>query len=377
MNVGGSEKALVSLLNELDYSEFEIDLQLFKHEGLFLSEVPKEVNILNVPKNYQYFDCSFKKVIRTLNPNLMFNRYRFSRAIKKAATPAEAEQLAWKFLAKSLSPLEKEYDAAIGYLENNPIYFAIDKVRAKRKIGFIHNDYRNIKVNKELDRPYFQKLDYICSVSSHCVEILKANFPLFTDKIKLIPNLFSEKLILKNSNEPITEVQMDHAFFNIVSIGRLAEQKGFDLAVEAASVLKEKNFKFQWFILGEGALRGMLEKKISNLNLEHCFFLLGNQSNPYKFLKNADLVAQTSRFEGKSIALDEAKILSKVILATNYPTVNDQITDNVDGCICGFSPDQIADRIISIANDNALKENIVQYLETHRQKTDNKLLELL
>lgn len=377
MNIGGSEKALVSLLNELDYSEFEVDLQLFKHEGSFLSEVPQEVNILDVPIHYQYFDCSFKKVIRTLNPNLIFNRYRFSRVLKKATSPAEAEQLAWKFLAKSLSPLEKEYDTAIGYLENNPIYFALDKVRAKTKIGFIHNDYTNIKVNPELDKPYFEKLDYICSVSNHCVEILKSTFPVFAEKIKLVPNLISEKLILRKAQESVTEVDMTGRFVQIVSIGRLAEQKGFDLAIEAANVLKQRGFKFRWLILGEGPLRTQLEKHIEHLNLEKQFTLLGNHTNPYKFLQQADLVVQTSRFEGKSIAIDEAKLLSRIVVATEYPTVRDQITDGVDGFICGFAPQEIADRIIAVTNDTKLKENVTQYLQNHWQENENKLLELL
>lgn len=377
MNIGGSEKALVSLLHEFDYSKFVVDLQLFKQEGMFLQEVPKEVNILNVPENYQYFDCSFTKVLKTLNPKLIYNRYRFSKIRNKAKSPAEAEQLAWKFLGNALDPLDKEYDVAIGYLEKNPIYFAIDKVRAKKKIGFIHNDYEKIKVNADLDRPYFDKLNYICSVSNHCVEILKGNFPMFDEKIKLIPNLFSENLILKRSKEEILEAEINTNLFNIVSVGRLAEQKGFDLSIEAAAVLKAINFQFNWFILGEGSLRSQLEKQITDLNLNGHVFLMGNQSNPYKFMNKADLIVQTSIFEGKSIALDEAKILNKMILATNYPTVRDQITHNVDGFICGFSANEIADNIIFIARDDSHKENIVQYLHLHRQEVENKLLELL
>lgn len=377
MHVGGSEKALVSLLNELDYSKYEVDLQLFKQEGLFLGEIPEEVNLLDVPKNYHYFDSSYKKVLKTLNPNLIVNRYRFKKAMQIAKSPAEAEQLAWKFLSCAIEPLDKEYDVAVGYLEKTPIYFVVDKVRAKTKIGFIHNDYTNIKVNPELDTPFFEKLDYLCSVSDHCVEILKNTFPVFAEKIKLIPNLFSEKLILRKAREAVTEVEMSGDFIQIVSIGRLAEQKGFDLAIEAANVLKQRGFKFKWFILGEGSLRTQLEKQIEDLNLQEQFTLLGNHTNPYKFLQKADWVVQTSRFEGKSIAIDEAKLLNKIVLVTDYPTVRDQLTDGIDGFICGFSAREIADRIISVTNDTKLKENITRYLENHRQEKENKLLELL
>jgi len=377
MHVGGSEKALVSLLNEFDYSKYEVDLQLFKQEGLFLHEIPEEVNLLDVPKSYHYFDGSYRKALKTLNPNLIFNRYRFRKAMQKAKSPAEAEQLAWKFMSRAIDPLDKEYDVAVGYLEKNPIYFAIDKVKAHKKIGFIHNDYTNIKVNPELDKPYFEKLEYLCSVSDHCVEILKNTFPVFAEKIKLIPNLFSEKLILRKAQESVTEIEKSGDFVKIVSIGRLAEQKGFDLAVEAANVLKQRGFKFRWIILGEGPLRTQLEKQIEDLNLEEQFTLLGNHTNPYKFLQRADLVVQTSRFEGKSIAIDEAKLLNKIVLVTDYPTAMDQITDGVDGFICGFAPREIAGRIISVTNDHKIIKNVTQYLENHRQEKENKLLELL
>lgn len=377
MNIGGAEKALISLLNELDYSKFEVDLQLFKREGMFLGEIPQEVRILNVPENYQYFDCSIKTVLKTFNLNLIYNRYRFWKIRKKANSPAEAEQLAWKFVSRTLDPLSREYDVAVGYLENSPNYFAVDKVRAKTKIGFIHNDYINIKVNPQLDQPYFKKLNYICSVSPDCVNILNATFPMFEDKIKLVPNLFSEQMIFRKSRESVTEVAFVESDFNMVSIGRLAEQKGFDLAINAASILKKEGFRFKWLILGEGPLRGVLEKQIADFGLAENFILFGNQINPYKFLRVADLVVQTSRFEGKSIALDEAKILSKVILTTSYPTVADQITHQLNGFICGLSAQEIAESIRSIANTPAEREKIVQYLTLHRQKVDNKLLELL
>ncbi|HCN11491.1 MAG TPA: glycosyltransferase [Chryseobacterium sp.] len=376
LNVGGSEKALISLLNELDYTKFEVDLQLFKKEGLFLNDLPAEVNLLPVPKSYRYFDGSFKKALRTLNLNLIFNRYKFSQIRKVAFSGGEAEQLGWKYLSKTFRILDKKYDVAIGYLEKNPNYFVVDKVQAKTKIGFIHNDYSKIDVNSDIDRLYFDKLNYICSVSEHCVHILKEYFPSQSQKIKLIPNLFSEKLILKKSEEEITEIEFDKNECNILSVGRLAEQKGFDLAIDTAFLLKERGFKFKWFILGEGSLRKLFEEKIEKLNLESYFFLLGNHTNPYKFMKNADLILQTSRFEGKSIAIDEAKLLNKIIVVTNYPTVKDQITHNVDGCISSFASSDIADQIVSVYYDKELKNNLQNYLENNRLQNENKLLEL-
>lgn len=377
LNVGGSEKALISLLNNLDYSKFEVDLQLFKHVGMFLNDLPAEVNLLPVPTNYWYFDSSFTNALKTLKPKIIFNRYKFTKIRKKAKSAAEGEQRAWKYLNRALVPLKKEYDVAIGYLEKNPIYFVVDKVNAKKKIGFIHNDYKNIKVDAKIDQPYFEILDNICSVSEHCVDILKECFPSCSEKIKLIPNLYSEKLIFRKSEEPLTEFEIKDNIFNILSIGRLAEQKGFDIAIDTALILKNKNFEFKWFVLGEGSLRSFLEKKIEELNLQNQFILLGNHLNPYKFIKKVDLIAQTSRFEGKSIAIDEAKLLNKIILVTNYPTANDQITNNINGYITDFEPENIAEKIMEIAENTPLNNRIHHYLQTNKQQNVNKLLELL
>lgn len=376
LNVGGAEKALVSLLNELDYSRLEVDLLLFKQEGVFLKEVPKEVNILPEPKNYRFFDGPFVAVLKTFNPKLIFARYWFKKLMQKGKNRAEAEQYSWKALRLALPKLPKGYDVAIGYLEKNPIYFVVEKVNAVKKIGFIHNDYRSLKLNYQIDEPYFEELDNICSVSGHCVEVLKQEFPTYSGKIILVPNLFSKKMILKSADEEITELNWDKNCFQIVSVGRLEHQKGFDVSIQTAAVLKSQGFKFKWHILGEGSERPNLEKQIQEAGLQEYFLLHGLQANPYKFLKTADLVVQTSRFEGKSIVIDEAKILNKLILITNYPTAKDQISDGQNGFITTFDPAEIATRIQSIAENAALRQEVQQYLAEHQEVKENVLITL-
>ena len=160
LSCGGAEKALVSLLNTLDYNLFEVDLFLFKKEGLFLNQVPTEVNILPAPINYPYFDMSIGRAIsknlKSGNFKVILNRLLAGYIYKTTKTKAIAEQKSWKYLRKVLIPLEKKYDVAIGYLEKRPNYFCVDKVNATKKIGFIHNDYNKLKMNAIFDLPYFK-----------------------------------------------------------------------------------------------------------------------------------------------------------------------------------------------------------------------------
>ena len=95
---------------------------------------------------------------------------------------ARCEQRVWKYISKSLKNINKKYDIAIGYLEKNPIYFCIDKVNAKKKIGFIHNDYDKLGMDPNIDSKYFAKLDYIVTVSEECANILKQKFPMYKHK---------------------------------------------------------------------------------------------------------------------------------------------------------------------------------------------------
>ena len=112
LSCGGAEKALVSLLNTLDYNLFDVDLFLFKKEGLFLNQVPKEVNILPIPINYPYFDMSMGKAIsknlKTVNFKVIIYRLLVGYIYKTNNIKAIAEQKSWKYLSKVIEPIKLE-----------------------------------------------------------------------------------------------------------------------------------------------------------------------------------------------------------------------------------------------------------------------------
>lgn len=147
----------------------------------------------------------------------------------------------------------------------------------------------------------------------------------------------------------------------ICSVGRLSSEKGFDLAARAAAVLKRKGINFFWCIVGEGNERKKLQEIIKNNGLESNFVLLGVRDNPYPYIKNADVIVQPSRFEGKSMVLDEAKILAKPIVATAYTTVRDQLNDK-EGIVIGMTPEEIAEGVQKMLENEGLRNEISDYL---------------
>jgi glycosyltransferase involved in cell wall biosynthesis len=369
LNVGGAEKALVSLLQVFDYEKYNVDLLLLKKEGIFLQQIPKEVNLLPEPRNYHYFDSSFINAIKTLNPKLIYNRWKFVKQMQKGKSPAEAEQLAWFSLRNVLESLKKEYDAAIGYLEKTPNYFVVDKVSAKKKIGFIHNDYNKLRLDKNIDKPYFDKLNYIATVSQECAEVLVNEFPQNSSKIKLIYNVVSSKLIYTLSEQSIENLKHNA----IVSVGRLHPQKGFDLAVKAAAILKKKNVDFHWYIIGEGSERQNLEQMIKEHRLQDNFTLSGLKENPYPYIKQAKIFVQPSRYEGKSIAIDEAKTLAKPIIITDFTTAKDQIENGVNGLICEMNPEALAASVENLLKDENLREKLSRNLAKEDFSTEKEI----
>lgn len=380
LNCGGAEKALISLLETIDYSKFDVDLLLFKQEGIFMSKIPVQVNLLPEPENYKYFDMSIKKAIIELIKKGKFNialaRILSLYIFKTEKSRAVMEQKVWRYLAKGFDNLIIEYDAAIGYLEKNPIYFCIDKVKAKKKIGWIHNDYEKLGMDKNIDNKYFKKLDYIFTVSEECLKVLKRVFPEYDEKFKLMHNIVSAKTIKKLALEKVSDICFSNENINIVSVGRLNYQKGFEMAIEACSILIEKGYQIKWNIVGDGEERDNLEKLIEKFNVKNSFTLLGIRENPYPYVAQADIYVQPSRFEGKSIAIDEAKILAKPILLTNFSTAKDQIENNVNGLICEMDSVALAEGIEKIIRNSNLKDNFIESLIKEELGNEDEIVKL-
>ena len=363
---GGAEKSLVNLLNEINSNEYNIDLLLFRKKGIFLTQTPDYVNILDVPPivdalyNQEKLKSGFELCVRVYKAFATV----FSSLFEKAKSARGAFR--WKFFYQKVIPsLKKEYDIAVAYLEGEPTYFCIDKIpNAKKKIVWVHNDYKSSGFPKKYDESYFTRADKIVSVSNECAEILRREFPLLRDKIIGLNNINSSTVIRRRAVEYVPE-DLNFRTPIILSIGRLMNQKGFDMAVEAAAILKARGYLFHWYVIGEGELRISLEKQILKLGLEGYFILMGLRENPYVYLNSCNVFVQSSRYEGKSVVLDEAKILSKPIVVTNYDTVEDQIYNEKEGIIVEMTPKGIAEGIMRFLDNPELEEKITNFLRNH------------
>lgn len=265
---GGAERSLVNLLQLMDYDKYEVDLLLFQEKGMFLGQVDERVNILHdgYDKLHRlYSDSSDKyKDVGMFAYRVLATTYS---KFREGGT-AKHKQYRWnKFYSRILPVCTKEYDVAIAYLQGEQYYYLVDKVRAKKKIGWIHNEYPKTGLSEAYDLPYIEKIDQIVTISDACAEVLKQCFPSQSKKVSVLPNLISEKVIADLANKFYPE-EFDTNAKILVSIGRLHPQKGFDLAIEAAQILKAKGVSFNWYILGSGDLERELKEMVKKLCLE-------------------------------------------------------------------------------------------------------------
>ena len=361
LGYGGAERSLVNLLTELPRDKYQVDLLLFRRQGDFLSQVPEWVNVLETPEDIRRLYGPMKKAGRYLLPKVAgIGLARMMRRTRKS-------QIAWRWkhvFRRRIGRLPGHYDVAVAYAGGENMYFIEDHVSADRKVVFIHNDYRAAKYSEKDDAPYFERMDAIVSISVKCVDVLREIFPQHAGKLHYLENITSSALVRARGNTPVPPEYRDSEV-NILSVGRLWPQKGFDLAVDAADILRKRGLRFRWHILGEGALRTELQAQIDAKGLADMVFLHGTRNNPYAYMKHCDVLVQSSRYEGKSVVLDEAKMLCTPIVATAYPTVGDQIRDGLEGIVVPMTAEGIADGVQRMLEDAALRGDMTAYLAAH------------
>ncbi len=363
--IGGVERSLIGLLEQIDYSKYDVDLMLFKHEGEFLSFLPKGPTLLPEIPAYKTFRMSVSQIVKERNFPIAISRVMakytgsFQGKLKKMDEPGYLViQYGWEMTNPFLPKLNEEYDVAVGFLW--PHHFIGQKVKAKRKIGWIHTDYSNIQLNKKLEVKMWNKLDNIVAVSEECSNTFLKIFPDFRPKTMVIENILSPEFIRKQANEAVPpEINKTPGKTILLTVGRLSHAKGLDRAVKACKKLLDDGYDVEWYVVGYGPLEEELKVLIQQLNLSDRFFLLGKRTNPYPYIKACDIYVQPSRYEGKAVTIREAQILGKPVVITNFPTAKSQARDGVDALITTQDINGIVAGIRRVIEDNILRKKLV------------------
>ena len=365
LDIGGVQRSLVSLIQSLVDDNCKVDLLLMKKGGELSRFVPEEVKISRLPNSIRWSFIPRDEVgvsfIQSLGPNL--NTFRFIYFLLKGLlikNMGKARQQLFKACMHTLPKLNGRYDLAIDY---QGIYksLILYKTDATKKVSWVHGDYRPLGWDRALDEMDFLCLDAIVTVSPTCQAILMEEFPQHKNKCLLMQNISNKRGIIRLAEEPI-DFDEDFKGIRIVGITRLDRGKGLEIAIGTCEALVRQGYNIRWYILGDGSERAALERDIADRNLSDHFLLLGNKVNPYPYVKRADMIVHSSFNEGRSVAIDEAMLLAKPIVLTDYPTAKDQITSGVNGIICEISIQGVTDAVKNLIDNLSLQQKLVKNL---------------
>lgn len=399
MALGGAERALLGLLNALDTEKVDVDLFINQHTGEFMPLIPSKINLLPELKGYNAIERPMKTILREGQFGILYGRLKAKIQHSKYEKSLDdnkrsLDSSGFQYVANAVDPYLKsldnlgEYDLAISFLQ--PHNIVLNKVKAKKKIAWIHTDYSTVHVNTDIELPVWSGFDYIASISPDCTRSFLMAFPSLKDRIIEIENILSPEFVRQQAEliDVSGEMPIMNNCLNILSIGRFCYQKNFESIPFIARRLKdflsqkranesdnienitqvnvrERYTDLRWYLIGFGSDESLILNKIKDTGMQDCVILLGKKFNPYPYIKACDLYVQPSRYEGKSVTVREAQILHKPVIVTNYPTAPSQIKNNVDGVIVPMDIDGCAQGIIDFIENEHLLESIIDYLKSH------------
>ena len=371
MELGGAERALLGLLEAIDTTKYSVDLFLMRHQGELLKYIPDNVNLLPEKKKYSCLAIPMKEVIRQRQFGVAFGRIRGLFAARKRVKQLKlgdndiALEYSHKYTLRYMPQVSKEeYDLAISFL--TPHYFVADKVKAKKKIAWIHTDYAFVEVDKRSQLDMWERYDNIISISDNVTESFVKTFPSLEDKIVMIENIMPMKYMRELSDAFSAEEEIPQNSINLLTIGRFSYQKRMDEIPQICKRIRESGIDAKWYLIGFGGDEALIRQRIAEAGAEDFVIILGKKENPYPYIKACDIYIQPSRYEGKSVAVREAQILGKPVIITNYATAASQLNDGIDGVIVPMDIDACADGIIKVIKNKELQEKLVE----NTKKTD-------
>lgn len=375
MELGGAETSLIGLLHSFDYSKYEVDLFLYAHRGELIKFIPKDVNLLPEIRKYALLEVPLILVLKKGYLDILFARliakFRFKRYLKRKKLKSSSS--IFQYVEDSVihflpSINNKVYDLAISY--QSPHRIVLEKVRAQKKLAWIHTDYSVVDINVEQEKSVWGKYDRILSISEDVTQSFLQNFPQLQKKIVLMENVLSGKLIRERAKENIV---FSKKGISLLSIGRFSYQKNFDNVPNICRLIRDAGINIYWYIIGYGGDESLIRQRIAEEGMEEYVIILGKKDNPYPYILQCDIYVQPSKYEGKSIAVREAQILGKPVVITNYPTASSQINNNIDGIIVPLDNEGCAQGITDFLMNKDRINKIISNLKNNSFSNESEI----
>lgn len=353
MEMGGVEKVVLSMLNNLSRDKFELTICLNINQGELRNEFPPHVRKVYIAEGRE--DLSKNSIIRKIQ--LIIRRFRLNKASKDSS------------IADRILKDKFDVEIATTYAVYKTVLNSSNK--NSKKNAWLHSDLTLPSFDAYRDDIFnsMKQFDYIIYGSQQCKDVLNEKYPdVQFPPGKVILNAIPIEELKKKAQAFIPEFENVPTF---VSVGRLHIRKGYRTLLEAHQKLLVDGYTHHIYVIGNGEDYELLSKRIDELGVGNSFKLLGTQMNPYPYVKNADFYIMPSESEGWPLIIAETLILQKPIVATAVGGVPEMIEHSTNGYLTEFSQEGLYNGIKEFLTNRDLVENIQKNLINIESKFDN------
>ena len=372
LNIGGVERSFISLLENLDYSKYEVDVFLYEHYGELFHLLPKEVHLLPENSHYSLLLKPIKEAVKKgyWNVALVKLLAKIKTIIKSkflSRSSTKPDSLAHVYLCEIASYFlpkinSTQYDAVLAFL--HPNFLESTKVKANKYIAWIHTDYSFLNIDRKIELAMWSKFDCIVGVSEASIKGFSDVFPELSTKLSVVENVLSVDFVKEQSLLLDVSLEMKEKELKFLSIGRFSYPKNFENIPVIAKIIKELGLEFKWYIIGYGADELKIRNAISQNGMDEVVKLLGKKENPYPYIKACDFYIQPSRFEGKAVTVREAQMLGKPVIITDFASAQSQLINGFDGVIVPLENESCAKAVNEFIIDKKKVTSVITNTES-------------
>lgn len=327
---GGAERVLLTIMRNIDRQLFDVTVLVMSNVGVYKEDFASlGINVVSILSSGHTIYNSIKyKLLYSILPSKIACRW-ITRGIKA--------------------------DTYVAFVEGYCTRIFAQLPKRCRKIAWLHIDLKKfpwtlqkgIYKSLEEEKSAYGSFSRTVGVSEAVTDVLRCHFNV--KDATTIYNPIDETRIKELSLEPCA-IDVNKANFNIVSVGRLTKQKGYDLLIERMVNIVNRNPEVKLFIIGEGEERANLETLISQNGLGNSVRLVGFLENPYSLMSKMDLFVCSSRAEGFSLVIAEAMIIGLPVVSMNCAGPNELLGGGKYGILCE-SFDALEHELLELSNN--------------------------
>lgn len=332
--MGGIQSSLINLANALT-KVCSVDLFIYSPQGPLKERLSPQVRILPTSWRTQALGMSLGAAFRSGSLRTALFR-GFSAVWAKLFDNALPLRIAF-----SHEPRLTGYDLAIAFHQEQKRHYVVSgfirfidtRVEAKRKAAWLHYDPSMLELDNDFNLPLYRRMDKIVLVSRSLKEKYDRLYPELSLRTDYCYNVVDRDDLLRKSGLP-QPVPYPEGKMICFSASRLSEEKALVRGVKALAPVFRAHSELMWFIAGEGTERERIQSAIHEEGMDDRILLIGQQSNPYPYMRHADLLMNVSFHEAAPMVFLEAHMLGVPVFATRTSSADELLRNEKTDFIC-------------------------------------------